>query len=47
MTIQVNKETESSENPLQTIELHSPLSFQSVGFVEGLISHAEHKRVQT
>jgi drug/metabolite transporter (DMT)-like permease len=34
MTIQVNKELESSDNPLQTIELNSTLSIQSVDFVE-------------
>jgi drug/metabolite transporter (DMT)-like permease len=34
MTIQVNKELDSSDNPLQTIELNSALSLQSVNFVE-------------
>jgi hypothetical protein len=34
MTIQVNKEIDGSDNPLQTIELHSALSVQSVDFVE-------------
>jgi drug/metabolite transporter (DMT)-like permease len=34
MTIQVNKELDSSDNPLQTIELNRALSLQSVNYVE-------------